>query len=196
MKTIRIIVISGALLASSVAHATFIQLGEIDLTGTFTLNHLYDFNNPASQPFGNFSTLTVSSVSGLFIPHVQVGDTLGMNTQFMFGPISPINSDVSSPMIWSIGGFTIDTQQVSITGADFVGRNCLAITTLSGHGFDPNMITRLLAQVQIGALRHRRMTSPISRKTLPDRSHYELGSVLMMGKCQIQERHSYCSGLL
>jgi hypothetical protein len=41
-------------------------------------------------------------------------------------------------MIWSIGGFTIDTQQVSITGADFVGRNCLAITTLSGHGFDPN----------------------------------------------------------
>jgi hypothetical protein len=62
-----------------------------------------------------------------------------MNTQFMFGPITPTNWDVSSPMIWSIGGFTIDTQHVLITGADFVGRNCLGITNLSGNGFDPSV---------------------------------------------------------
>jgi hypothetical protein len=44
----------------------------------------------------------------------------------------------SSPMIWSIGGFTIDTQKVLITGADFAGRSCNGLTDLSGNGFDPN----------------------------------------------------------
>jgi hypothetical protein len=41
-------------------------------------------------------------------------------------------------MIWSIGGFTINTQKVLVTGADFAGRSCLGITDLSGNGFDPN----------------------------------------------------------
>ncbi len=136
--TARICVLIVTMIWSGVAQATIISLGEIDLTGNFTLNHHYDFNNPSAFPFGTFGTLTVQDATGIFAPNVAAGDTLGMNTQFMFGPITQINWDVSSPMIWSIGGFTIDTQHVLITGADFVGRNCFGITDLSGNEFDPS----------------------------------------------------------
>jgi hypothetical protein len=58
---------------ASLAHANIIDLGEIDLTGTFTLNHTYYFN-PGS-PYGTFSTMTVSSANGIFISakRVEVG---------------------------------------------------------------------------------------------------------------------------
>jgi hypothetical protein len=135
--TAKILVLSVAMLLSGVAQATIISLGQINLTGNFTLNHHYNFNNPSAFPFGPFGTLTVQDATGIFAPYVASGDTLGMNTQFMFGPITPINWDVSSPMIWSIGGFTLDTQHVLIKGADS-GRNCLGITDLSGNGFDPS----------------------------------------------------------
>lgn len=136
--TAKILLLSVAMLLSGVAQATIISLGQVDLTGNFTLNHHYNFNNPSAFPFGTFGTLTVQDASGIFAPYVGAGDTLGMNTQFMFGPITAINSDVSSPMIWRIGGFTINTQKVLVTGADFAGRSCLGITDLSGNGFDPN----------------------------------------------------------
>jgi hypothetical protein len=113
----------------------FIDLGEIIFTGNFTLNHLYDFNNPASQPFGQFSLQTVSSVSGLFSPYVHVGDTLVMSTQFLFGPINPTSQEPSLPIVWSIGGFTIVEQSISITGADS-GRLVSGSTILSGNGFN------------------------------------------------------------
>jgi hypothetical protein len=135
--TAKVLVLSVAMLLSGIAQANIIELGQINLTGNFTLNHNYDFNHPSAFPFGTFGTLTVENVTGIFGPYVSGGETLGMNTQFMLGPISSVNWDVSSPMIWSIGGFTLDTQHVLITGADS-GRNCLGITDLSGNGFDPS----------------------------------------------------------
>jgi hypothetical protein len=39
--------------------------------------------------------------------------------------------------LWTIGGYTLSTTFVSITGADF-GRFCFGIVDLSGHGFDAN----------------------------------------------------------
>jgi hypothetical protein len=129
MKTIRIIVVSGALLASSVAHATFIQLGEIDLTGTFTLNHLYDFNNQGAAPFGWFGTLTTQNVTGIFAPYVATGDTLGMSS-------TALNTVAPLPL-WTMGGFTFATNFVLITGPD-AGRFCFEVIDLSGNGFDPN----------------------------------------------------------
>jgi hypothetical protein len=126
-----------ATLLSGSARATLIELGRIDLTGDFTLNHNYNFNDPAAFPFGTFGLQTVQTATGIFAPYISNGDSLTMNTPFMFGPISPIDSTVSHPMTWSIGGFTIDTQDISITGADFVGRYCSGVTNLSGNGFDP-----------------------------------------------------------
>jgi hypothetical protein len=70
------------------------SLGQVDLTGNFTLNHHYNFNNPSAFPFGTFGTLTVKDATGIFAPYVGAGDTLGVNTQFMFGSITAINSDV------------------------------------------------------------------------------------------------------
>jgi hypothetical protein len=116
---------------------TITTLGEIHFTGDFTLNHNYNYNDPSAFPFGRFGPLTVQSATGFFAPNVNVGDTLTMNTQFMFGPINPISWMVSQPMDWSIGGFMIDTKYVLITGADS-GRNVAGIIDLSGHGFDPS----------------------------------------------------------
>jgi hypothetical protein len=127
-----------AMLLCTSARATLIELGRIDFTGNFTLNHNYNFNNPAAFPFGTFGSQTVQTATGIFAATVNGGDTLGMNTPFMYGPISPISWEPSQPMTWNIGGFTIDTQYVLITGADFVGRNCLGLTSLSGNGFDPS----------------------------------------------------------
>jgi hypothetical protein len=125
-------------LSAARAQAHIIELGRIDLTGDFTLNHNYDFNHPAAFPFGTFGTQAVENATGIFSPYVSAGDILAMNTQFMFGPISPVSWVVSQPMMWTIGGFTIDTQFILITGADFVGRNGLGLTDLSGNGFDPS----------------------------------------------------------
>ena len=40
-------------------------------------------------------------------------------------------------MVWSIGGYTINTQDIGITGADS-GRTGGGIADLSGNGFDPS----------------------------------------------------------
>ena len=120
------------------AQANPVDLGEIDLTGTFTLNHNFNFNNPAAAPFGTFGTLTVGGTSGIFLPYVNVGDTFQMNTPSMFGDSTPVSGTPSQPMIWSIDGFTLNTTLLLITGADFAGRFCFGGTDLSGNGFDPS----------------------------------------------------------
>jgi hypothetical protein len=121
---------------TATAQATII--GEIDLTGNFTLNHTFDFNHPQASPFGTFGNLTVQSATGIFGSYVAAGDVLAMNTTFMYvsNPLV-VFGPPAEPMTWSIGGFTIATQWDNITGADFVGQNCLGITDLSGNGFDP-----------------------------------------------------------
>ena len=51
--SVKIKLISAVIFASAtMASANLIPLGSVTFTGDFTLNHLYDFNNPASQPFG------------------------------------------------------------------------------------------------------------------------------------------------
>jgi hypothetical protein len=109
--------------------ANFIELGEIDTSGTFTLNHLYNFNNPGAAPFGWFGTLTAQSVTGIFSPYVTVGDQLAMNS-------TALNRVQPFPL-WTIGGYTLLSTSVGISGPDF-GRFCLGIVDLSGNGFDPN----------------------------------------------------------
>lgn len=52
------------------AQANIIRLGDVTFSGDFTLNHLYDFNHPADQPFGSLSPQTAQSPSGLFAPYI------------------------------------------------------------------------------------------------------------------------------
>jgi len=127
MKTIRIIVVIAALFVSATTlKANFIQLGEIDLTVTFTVNHLYDFNNHGAASFGWFGTLTAQSVTGIFSPYVTVGNTFGMNS-------TALNTVQPFPL-WTIGGYTLSTNFVGIYAAGF----CVGVLDLSGNGFDPN----------------------------------------------------------
>jgi hypothetical protein len=122
----KILALTLMLTLSGIAQANIIELGQINLTGNFTLNHSYDFNHPEASPFGAFGAQTVQNATGIFAPYVSAGDTLGVNTPFM-----------SLPMIWSIGGFTLSTQYFLIVGPDS-GRFCFGATDLSGNGFDPN----------------------------------------------------------
>lgn len=144
----KIVVLSVAMVLSGVAQANIIELGQINLTGNFTLNHNFDFNNASASPFGTFGTLTAQSATGIFVPYVVSGDMLTMNTPSMYvsSGLTPVvlpNGDVlfgslAAPMQWSIGGFTINTLWDLITGADFAGRNCFGIGDLSGNGYDPS----------------------------------------------------------
>jgi hypothetical protein len=132
MKT-KLILIAILALAGSAKAVIFenSQVGRIDLSGTFTLNHLYNFNNPRLQPFGWFSPMEVQNAPGIFAPYVSPGDILGMPTN----ALEPL--DMAT---WTIGGYTFDTtNDVFITGADFVGRDVLGLVDLSGNGFDPSI---------------------------------------------------------
>ena len=100
------------------AQAHAIIVGQIDFAGDFTLNHNYNFNDPAATPFGTFGTQTVQNVSGIFALTVDTGDTLAMNTPFLFGQSAQLEWTPSSPMIWNIGGFVFDTQYLLIAGPD------------------------------------------------------------------------------
>ncbi len=124
----RTLVILALALTAATAKATIIEIGQIDLTGDFTLNHTYYFS-PGS-PYGTFGELTVQSATGIFLPYVSVGDNLAMTTTAL--------DPVALPTTWTIDGFTISTNEVSITGADFAGENVLGITSLSGNGFNPS----------------------------------------------------------
>jgi hypothetical protein len=107
------------------ARANFIELGEIDFTGSFTVNHLYNFNNQGAAPFGWFGTLTAQNVTGIFSPYVTVGNTLAMNSTAL---------NTVQPSLWTIGGYTLSTNFVGIYAAGF----CVGVLDLSGNGFDPN----------------------------------------------------------
>jgi len=119
--------------------ANTITLGEIELSGSFTLNPAYNFNQPTAQPFGSFTDLTVIQASGIFTPLMHRGATLVMNTPNVLSPpfTAPLESKpLAGQMVWSIGGYTMDTTWDIITGADFTGRNVFGFFDLSGHHFD------------------------------------------------------------
>lgn len=114
------------LAATLVARANIIPLGQVTFSGDFTLNHLYDFNNPGSQPFGWFQTQTVQTSTGMFAPFIQTGNTLG--------GAGALWTQGQLPM-FTVGGFDLQSLFVNITGADN-GRFVFGQTTLTGNGFN------------------------------------------------------------
>jgi VPDSG-CTERM motif len=124
MKT-KILILLLALTCS--ARANFIQLGELDFTGNFTVNHLYDFNNRGAQPFGWFGTMTVNQVTGMFGQYVQSGYVLSMLNNAVW-------TVPSGYPTWTIGGYTLTITFLGIYAAGF----CVGVVDLSGNGFDPN----------------------------------------------------------
>ena len=67
------------------------------------------------------------------------GGALSMNTpQVLSPPFTALaeSKPLAGLMIWSIGGYTLDTTWTDITGADFAGRNVSGLFDLSGHRFD------------------------------------------------------------
>jgi len=117
------------------------SFSEIELTGTFTLNPAYNFNQPTLTPFGTFGEMTLVDASGKFSPLLHHGEGLLMVPPVVLSP-SFFETRESKPlagqMLWSIGAYTIDTTWTSITGADFVGRNVFGEFELSGRQFDHN----------------------------------------------------------
>jgi hypothetical protein len=117
------------------AEATVFEVGDIKLTGLFTLNPSYNFNAPpTNEPFGTYSNLHIVQVDGLFAPHVTTSDTLVMNTPNVYSPCCA--PPVRPSMIWSVGGFTFTTTDTDIAGADS-GRLVFGRITISGNGFNP-----------------------------------------------------------
>jgi hypothetical protein len=107
--------------------AGIIPIGEVTFTGDFTINHLYDFNNPGAQPFGWFGTQTVKAATGVFARFVHHGDVLGGAGELW--------SDGPLPL-FTIGGFNLDSFFVLITGPDS-GRFVFGDVNFSGNGY-PN----------------------------------------------------------
>jgi len=117
--------IAAVILASAtIASANLIPVGSVTFSGDFTLNHLYNFNNPASQPFGWWGDQTVTQATGLFSTHIQGGDVL--NGQALW--------TVNNLPLFTLGGFTFTTTSVGIFGPDS-GRFVQGIVDLSGNGF-------------------------------------------------------------
>jgi hypothetical protein len=117
--------IMAVILASgTIASANLIPLGSVTLNGDFTLNHLYNFNDPASQPFGWWSNQTVTQATGIFASHISPGNVLGGQALWT----------VNNLPVFALGGFTFTTTSVGIFGADS-GRFVQGIVELSGNGF-------------------------------------------------------------
>jgi hypothetical protein len=120
------------------AEANTIALGDIEFSGSFTLNPAYNFNQPTAQPFGSFGDLTVIQSSGVFAAFIDSGDVLVMNTPYFLSP--PLSANISDEplagqMVWSIDGYTMNTTWDVITGPDS-GRNGFGLFDLSGHHRD------------------------------------------------------------
>jgi PEP-CTERM motif len=105
------------------AEANTITLGEIELTGSFTVI-------PNNESFSSFGVLTVTRASGIFTPLAARGDALVMNVPYIRQP------SATDPTVWSIGGYTMNTTNILITGADIAGRFVEGQFDLSGHGFE------------------------------------------------------------
>jgi hypothetical protein len=110
-------------------------IGEIKVSGTFTLDPTYDFNNFfTGRSYGTFADVIVSGVSGLFAPYVLVGDAFDMNTTAML--INPCCAAYDNPLVWSVGGYTMDVTLAIAAGAN--PRTVAGNIDLTGNGFDPD----------------------------------------------------------
>jgi hypothetical protein len=109
---------------ATTASANLIPLGSVTFTGDFTLNHLYDFNHPASEPFGWWSDQSVTQTSGIFSAHIHAGDLLSGQSLWT----------VNNLPLFTLGGFTLTTRSAGIFGPDS-GRFVQGIVELSGNGY-------------------------------------------------------------
>jgi hypothetical protein len=117
--------IATAILAfTTAASANLIPLGSVTFSGDFSVNHLYDFNHPASQPFGWWSDQTVTQTSGIFSAYIHPGDLLGGQALWT----------VNNLPLFTLDGFTLTTTSVGIFGPDS-GRFVQGIVELSGNGY-------------------------------------------------------------
>ena len=136
---------SAVLLLATRAEAITIDLGQLKLSGDFTLNHEFAFDHPELAPFGTFGNLMIIGATGVFASHISIGESLGMNTPGVYQHAGTGTVDVPGsgrffgtlpqPMSWSAGGFTLNTLWTNITGAD-AERYVLGLGVLSGNGFD------------------------------------------------------------
>jgi protein with PEP-CTERM/exosortase system signal len=137
------------------ANATIIQVGSLAFTGDFTLNHLYDFNNPGAQPFGWFGTETVSSSDGIFADHISVGDILQG---------AGVLNVVTNLPLFSLNGLQFATTDagVTITGSDS-GRYLYGNMTIVGdvEGFDSALWAFVAPPYDIENF-HEHITGPIT----------------------------------
>ena len=108
--------------------------GGIALTGTFTLYSAFDFNDQTAQPFRTFPAMTISQATGILAPFAPRGTSLTMNTASLF--IQPSEH----PIIWSVGGDSIDTTLALITGASFVGNKVSRRFVVRGYGVDSSAL--------------------------------------------------------
>jgi hypothetical protein len=122
--------ITTLILLSCMCSAQAVQIGLITLTGTFTTNHLYNFNNPGQTFFGTFDgPVTAQSATGIFAPYVTQGMLLGMASNEVW-----TNGNLP---LFTIGGYTLTTTLVLATGG--AGSSLFGLSTLTGNGFDPNI---------------------------------------------------------
>jgi hypothetical protein len=141
-----------ALAFAATAHANLVGL--VTFTGDFTLNHLYDFNNPGAQPFGSFHIETVSDVTGIFEGHVSAGDVLQgawvLNT-------------VKNLPLFSLNGLQFITSGggVEVNGPDS-GRFVWADMSIIGvSGFDSALWRFIAPPYDVGNF-HEDITGPIN----------------------------------
>ena len=128
MKPLIVMLAIVTVLASR-SEAAVIQIGDIVFAGSFSIDPV-GTQHPILPTF-TFGLQTVQSATGIFAPYVSVGDTLAMN--------SPFVGDVNPLMVWTIGGFSIETpsDQVNMVGSTSFGALIFARATLTGNGFDP-----------------------------------------------------------
>jgi hypothetical protein len=135
MAIAALIILAGTGVINATPKADAVILGEIDVSGTFTLDPTFNFNNFfTGQSYGTFSNTTVSGVSGIFAPFVAAGDPFIMNTTSML--INPCCAAFDNPLAWSVDGYTMDVTLAIAAGPN--PRTVGGTINLSGHGFDPN----------------------------------------------------------
>ena len=112
-----------------------VTVGTIDFSGNFTVSHLFNIFIPTNF-VGTFGPMTVTDVTGIFLPYVSVGNLLTMSTPNLF--LVPL-----PPLAWTIGGYTIVTDDVLIAETQDCNfpPGCIvseSAGTFSGNGFDPS----------------------------------------------------------
>jgi hypothetical protein len=116
------------------AAAAYLELGAIELTGSFALNSAFDFDHQTARPFGTFSVMTITQATGVLALFVTVGGTMTKNTASML--LQPSEH----PMVWSINGYNIETTLAIISGPSFLGHKVSGHFIVTNTGVDSSSL--------------------------------------------------------